>query len=177
MGGNRFIILGGGDEYLVVPLTQRDKQMNRQDGRHFCNARNPSKSSKSSHIFSMRKRWCLIGYEKYATLSINVTPLPFLQYSPSTESCYQLALGVFQILKALFWHDLSKYTPSNSHAYIIEITATYNTCIALRAMLWAIKINQYRCYRRMGKMSRYLVCLACSPYLSDKAQSSIQYFF
>ena len=33
---------------------------------------------------------------------INVNLLQFLQYSPSTESCNQLALGAFQILKALF---------------------------------------------------------------------------
>ena len=33
--------------------------------------------------------------------TINVTLLPFLQYSPITEFCNQLALGVFQILKAL----------------------------------------------------------------------------
>ena len=43
---------------------------------------------------------------KYLTIEdqvqiMYVTPLPFLKYSLFTELCNQLALGVFQILKAL----------------------------------------------------------------------------
>ena len=34
----------------------------------------------------------------------------------------QLALGVFQILKALFWEELSKYTPSAFHAKFMALT-------------------------------------------------------
>ena len=48
--------------------------------------------------------------------SINVTPLPFLQYSPLIEFSNQFALGEFQKLEALFWQDLPKYTLSNSDA-------------------------------------------------------------
>ena len=42
-----------------------------------------------------------------------------------TTSCNQLALGLFQILKALFCQDLSKHTPSNSHAKFIALTFSY----------------------------------------------------
>ena len=52
-------------------------------------------------------------------------PQPFLQYSPFTESCIQLALGVFQILKAPFLHCLSKYTLSNSLAKFIALTLSF----------------------------------------------------
>ena len=51
-----------------------------------------------------------------------MSPLTFLQYSPFIASCNQLALGVFQLLKAPFCQDLSKYTPSNSDAKFIELT-------------------------------------------------------
>ena len=66
-----------------------------------------------------------------------VTQLPFLQYSPITESCNQLALGVFQISKALFCQDLSKYTPSNSHAKLIPLTSSFT-------FLYVRKYNTYQ---------------------------------
>ena len=51
--------------------------------------------------------------------------LAFLQYSPFTELCIQLALAIFQILKAPFWQDLSKYTLSNSLAKFKALTLSF----------------------------------------------------
>ena len=65
------------------------------------------------------------------TLPTYVSPLSFLQYSPFTEFCNQLTSGVFQTLKALFWQDLSKYTPSAFHSKFIALTlsSTWNFCV------------------------------------------------
>ena len=63
-----------------------------------------------------------------------VIPLP-LHYSPHTEFCNQLALGVFQKLKALFWQDLSKYTPSNSQVNLIALTLS-------STFLYVLKYNR-----------------------------------
>ena len=66
-----------------------------------------------------------LGDHKFNEKNIHVTPLPFLQYSPFTEFCVQLALGVFRIFKAPFWQDLSKYTLSNSLAKFIALTLSF----------------------------------------------------
>ena len=54
-------------------------------------------------------------------------PLPFLQYSPFTESCYQLALGVFQILKALFCQDPTNNTNGSTSLQVNIILVIYKS--------------------------------------------------
>ena len=70
-------------------------------------------------------KWGQCGDRKFNEKNIHVTPLPFLHYSPLTEFCIQLALGVFRIFKAPFWQDLSKYTLSNSLAKFIALTLSF----------------------------------------------------
>ena len=56
---------------------------------------------------------------------IYVTPLPFLQYSPFTELCIQLALGVFQILKALILTRPIKIHTLKLDAKFMKLTPSF----------------------------------------------------
>ena len=68
---------------------------------------------------------------------IYVTHLPFLQYSPFTEFCNHLALGVFQIEKAPYFSNLSK----TAFSLILQIWQLLSNLYQINIMLCAIKVN------------------------------------
>ena len=73
------------------------------------------------------------------TQELKISP-PAIFYSiPLIEFCNQLALRVFQILKAPIWQDLSKFTLSNSDAKFMKLTPNFMFLKLTMLNIWSLK--------------------------------------